>query len=501
MLAINRSGAIPPNKCVTLQSWLYGGIVGAVMAAYYAIFFFPPRLVGVNEPDRFYHLGLSQLMSTEGLLRTLPQVEDLGWGRYFPDKEFLFHALTGAAYWLAGPVGVMLVVPLLGIGIIVCLYAILSRVLSPRRATVLVLAASLLSPVFVFRITLLRPHLLSILFFCLLVGAILRGRALLAAIAAAGFALSYHAFYIPVLAIVVAAAFQWPEETKGARVWRWAILGLACGIVLNPYFPSTLVMSWDIVKIALGIGLPPGLRSGEELQPLSLLEYIGYFGFLPLAVLGAGTLIVIKRLRPAPEIAGFWFLFVLSLLLTLLSMKSSRVAEYAVPSIILLVGYALSLAKQRWWLWLTCVTLVVAQGSTSWTYYTDIWSRPQGGESPWYLEAIALLPPEADGQKVFNCQWVAGSYLLFARPRVRFVDLLEPALLWNASPGKYVARQRLLSGLDESPQRTLRELFKANYVLCGSEALNRQMQADPRHFEPITGSAPMGPLRVYRILD
>lgn len=484
-----------------LPGWIGGVAVATQMAIYYALFYFPPRLVGLNDPDRFYHLGLSRLIAEQGLLRTLPQVEDLGWGLYFPDKEFLFHALTGSAYWLGGPLGVLLVVPLLGIGIMLCLYVPLSRILPPWRAAALISTAALLSPVLIFRLTMLRPHLLAIFFFCLLLAGILRGRAWLAALAAAGFALSYHAFYIPVIVIVIAACFRWPEASGGPRRWQWAIAGLACGIILNPYFPSTLAMSWVHVKIALGIGLPLGLRSGTELQPIGLWEYLDFFSFLPVALIAAAVLAWVKRLRPTPDDAGFWFLFALSAFLVLLSMKSSRATEYAVPSVILLCGYCLALAPRVRWLWMTCLALLVTQGHSSITYYRDIWSLPQQGYSGWYLSAVELLPPQADGQKVFNCEWATGSYLLFARPSVRFVDLLEPALLWQRSPALYVARERLLAGVETDPHRVLRSQFKANYVLCGTQELNSQMEADPEHFRPIPGLQPMGPLRVFQVKD
>lgn len=490
----------PRLQAKPLKQWLWGTATAAVMSLYYLVFYFPPRLTGGNDPDRFYHIGLSQLISIEGFLRTLPQVEDLAWGKYFPDKEFLFHALTGGAYALGGPMGVLLVVPVLGVAIVLCIYFTLSRVWMPWRASAFTLLTVLLGAAFVFRITLLRPHLLAILFFCLLMAAILRGRAWLAAVAAAGFALSYHAFYIPLLVIMIAGAIRWPEDIEDKHCARWAAVGLACGILLNPYFPSTLVMSWSIIKIALGMGVPPGLRSGNELQPLGLLEYIDFFALLPLTLLGASALAYFKGLRLERKHAGFWFLFVLCGLLTLLSLKSARATEYAVPGAILLAGYSLAMAPRSWWFGAACLATIIVQGHSASTYYRDVWSKPQEGYSGWYLAAVSLLPPEADGKKVFNCEWVAGSYILFRRPKVRFVDLLEPALLWQAAPGKYLSRDRLTDGLSLDVYRDLRQGFAADYVICGSSALNQQMQRDAAHFEPIVGSAPMGPLKVFRVL-
>lgn len=484
-----------------LQAWIWGSAVSAIVACYYFVFYFPPRLVGANDPDRFYHLALSAQMASNGILRTLPQAEDIGWGRYFPDKEFLFHALTGTASWLAGPVGVLAVVPLLGIAIALCLYLTLTRVLSPWRAGVLTSMGLLLSPILIFRLTMLRPHLLAIFCFCLLLAAILRGRAWLAALAAAAFALSYHAFYIPVIVVMVAAAIKWPQDKGRFRTWQWAAGGVIVGIILNPYFPSNLLMSWAHVKIALGIGLPAGLRSGNELLPLGFLEYLDYFGFLPTALIGTTVLVFVRKLRMEPQLAGFWFLFALSTLLVLLSFKSSRATEYAAPCVILLAGYGLGLVSQTRGLWLACLLLLLTQGHSAWTYYSDIWGKPQEGYSGWYLAAVNSLPADSTGLKVFNCEWAAGSYLLFARPTIRFVDLLEPAFLWQASPAKYLARERLISGQDPDPRQTLRLQFDADYVLCAIQPLNRQMESQPEQFEPVQPEQPTGPVRVFRILD
>jgi hypothetical protein len=483
------------------RKWRWAGAIAALgaMALYYALFFLPPRLVGANDPDRYYHLGLARLESAQGLLLRLPQVEDLGWGRYFPDKEFLFHAFSAAADWLAGSTGVLLLVPLFGLAIVACLYAGLIRVLHPRPAVVLLLAAILLSPVLLFRLTLLRPHLLAILCFCLLVVAILRRRGLLAAVAAGGFALSYHALYSPLLAIAVAAVLPWPRPDSGLRSWQAALAGLVVGTVLNPYFPSTLVMSWLHVKLALGIGLPPGLVSGTEVQAIGAGEWIGYFGFLPLVLVGAAVLAWRRRLRPSEQHAEFWFLFLLSLALVVLTIKNSRASEYSIPTTILLCGYCLALLPSGRWLAAAIAALLATQGAASWTYYRDCWQRPQGGNAPAYLAAAAVLPAAADGKKVFNCQWEAGAFLVFARPKVRFVDLLEPAFLWQADPRKYVAKQRLIFGLERDPHRVLRETFHADYVLCGTPALNRQMEADRARFRPIPAVEAMMSLRVYEV--
>jgi hypothetical protein len=480
-----------------MSAWAFAAATAAAMALYYFVLYYPPILLGSNDPDRYYHLALSRMMVEHGgLLRVLPQVEDLGWGRYFPDKEFLFHALGGTAYWLAGADGVLAIPPLCGIAVALCLYWVLLRVLSPARAALLVAPVLLTSCAFLFRLSILRPHLLAILCFCLLLAALLRGRPWLAAVATAGFALAYHALYIPVIVLVVSACVRWEDPQRARRCMVFALCGLVVGVIVNPYFPSTLLMTLEHLKIALGVGLPPGLQSGTELQPIRASDFIDWFPLLPIAL--AAALWVRRREAIPGQAAAFRFLCLLAVVLSALCLKSSRAAEYAIPTAVLLLGHALSRLPTRAMV-ATVALVLAAQAHAAWVYYDDSFNRPQGGDSGWYFSAISKLPAEPRGAKVFNCEWATGSYLLLARPDLRFVDLLEPAFLWQVDRPKYVRRQNLEFGADPDPRRTLREVFHADYVVCANKGLVRQMRADPRHFEALPPVEPDEPLQSFRI--
>jgi hypothetical protein len=457
----------------SVWSRVAGGVfVILAMASYYALFFFPPRLLGSTDPDRYYHLGLSRLISHQGLLRTLPQAEDLGWGRYFPDKEFLFHVLTGTADWINGSMGVLLLVPLLGIGIAACLYTEICRVVRPFAAAVLAAAVPLLTVRFLFRLTLLRPHMLAVLFFCLLLLAVLRKRPKLAALAAAGFALSYHAFYIVVLVACVAWLFRRKFGPDGGNCWLWTLAGLVVGIVVNPYFPANIVMSWLHLQLALGINPPPGADTPMEMASHGWKGFLLIYGFVPASLIAAALAMKFRPVGDRPKIAGletagsetagFWFLFVLTLLLTVLAIKSDRAMEYGVPAGILMVGYCARVTGFRWWIPFNLVLLLACQGYVARIFYLENWNAPPKANFDLYAAAISTLPADAAGKKVFNCEWWSGAYLLHERPDVRFVDVLDPAFLWRASPEKYLAQLGLSKGAFPDPHAILRDAFKAD---------------------------------------
>src|SRR5207342_411330 len=179
----------------------------------------------------------------------------------------LFHVLTGGAWALGGARAVLALVPLLGIAIVLCLHAQLGRVLRPLPATLLAIAGPLLTVGFLFRITLLRPHLLAILLFCLLLLALLRERPRLAALACLLFALAYHAFIV--VAVVIAAAWLLRRQPGMPRLaWAWCLGGLCAGVLLNPYFPSNLQIGVLALRIALDLDAVPSFEQGLEVLPL-----------------------------------------------------------------------------------------------------------------------------------------------------------------------------------------------------------------------------------------
>ena len=461
--------------------------VALCSAAYYGLYFLPPRSMGERDPDRYFHLGLSRLMADQGLLRSLPQAEDLGWGKYFPDKEFLFHQLSAGMGRIAGDAGVLSLVPLLGVATLLVLQAELSRRIAPFRAALLVLLAAALTPAFLFRLTLLRPHLLAILLFTLLVVAVVRGRGRLAAMAAALFALSYHAFYV--VALVAAAAWLFRGEGGlGKRTWAWILAGLVVGIIVNPYFPSNLEMSLLHLRLALGEGGVPAAEEGIELRAYSGLKLVLAYGFIPASLLLVASRAWIERIPLGKLPADLRFAAILTLGFWLLGTRSPRAMEYAMPACILMVGYAIRILPWRQWLPACALLLVGLQGYVAQVHYRWYWRENRSHHAE-YAAVISQIPAEAAGRKVFNCEWWAGSFVLHDRPDLRFVALLEPAFLWNADSRKYLALEGLNRGAFDDPRLILKGVFKADYVLCASKPLIRQMESRRADFAALPGTA------------
>jgi len=314
------------------------------MLACYAGLYWSPLQAGASDPDRYYHLALGRMAAENGLLRVLPQVEDLGWGQYFPDKEFLFHVLTELGYRGGRDAGVLAIIPLLGSAIALVLYATLARVLPPWKAALFTLLPIVFSARFLFRLMLLRPHVLAILFFCLLLWAVLGRRRLISCAAVFGFVLAYHAFYVPLIAIVC----SWPlrrtaTHPAGLRL-EWMVLALVAGLLLNPYFPSNLIMALTHIWVAIGTGMPADMRSGIEVMPLTVAQNVAVNGVVRVAPLTLACLLPCYALgiyRGGTDRANYRYLLIVTLVFAALGLKSARAIEYSIPCAILLGGYAL----------------------------------------------------------------------------------------------------------------------------------------------------------------
>lgn len=451
-----------------------------------------------SDTDRFYHLALAKLMHEAGTitLSALPQAEDLGWGQYFPDKEFLFHALTRLAYSLAGDGGVVAVGLLAASGLGVALYLFALGFLPPLPAFLCAFSA-IATQALVFRLLFLRPFVLALLCFALLVFALARRRPWMAAAAAAAFVLTYHAFYLPLAAVGFAFLLA-NLEAKGdraaiRRACGFALAGTLVGLLINPYFPSQIVAGIQHARIpALIQGELKDAGFGLELYPLSAPGFLKFYTF-PLFVL-------LFALRAWPRGYTFRFLFAISAFFTLLAFQTVRAGEYLVPMAgMLFVMVIASLKDQRRAGRLIPAGVAAAQLLTLvYVARTEALAAPDQGLHQQTRAAVAAIPPGP--AKVLNCEWDTAPFLLQARPDLRFTDLLDPTFLYFRDKSLHQLRQKLVRGRSPDPHGITRGIFRADYVLCRDPGLNSRLASDPG-FQQIYPAEGPGEIRLFRVAE
>ena len=456
-----------------------------------------------HDPDRFYHFAIARKTAASGIVRTVPEVVGLGWDKFFADKEFLFHALGGAAYRLAGEAGVVVLVECLAIAFFILVFALLRAHASTPASLTLIAWLMWATPKFMVRTVLVRPHVLAMALFVGLVLAWQKRRPLAAGVCSALFALSYHALYVPMLLLLVGVATAW-REAGARRTALFGGVGLLIGVFGNPYFPANVLLGIQHLAIALGAQPVPDSSLGAELLPLRSDEL--FFAYAPwIAIIAAGWFcfgMVQKRDRPDPGADAFWLLA--ATLFFSLVVKSPRAIEYAAPLVAVLaarlwtqhnewLGQAGTMVRRLW------AAGFVLTASFQLLTLARYWSRPTPPRDDSVARALAALPPAARRPTILNCGWTDGAEILYRRPDARFFDLLDPTFLALASPDTYQLREAFKDGRLLDPLTTLHDLLGADYVLCREPKATMRMQVDPGFVRLYPQDHAGSPLELHRI--
>lgn len=469
-----------------------------IVVALYLTLFYRLEPASSGDPDRYFHLAIAREVASHGIVDKLPQAEDVGWGRGYPNGYFLFSLFTGAAYRLAGASGALGVPPLLAILLLISIYAFACRWVRPGLAAWIVLLG-LLCPDFATRLTVLRPHLLAVLFGTWLTIAAYYRKTFWVALLSALFALTYHAFYVPILLVGAMTAVELALRRRLPAMFWASLVGVGLGIVVNPTFPLHLRMLRVSLGAAFGVAVDASEASAETL-PLTAAALVSAFGFF-LLFLSVGSRDLWRSRSAMREHAAPLGLIAAAFVLWGLCLISARSAEYALPVSLLAIPVLVASHRSRSavtsFLWFLPVILILP---TSAVYLKAVARLPVFLER----EALARIPASAAGKKIFNCDWQSGAYILHDRPDLRFVDLLDAHYLATEKPAAHAARLALKSGGTSYAYGVIRYLFGSDYVLCRHPSLISQFESDP-HFRrlfpdhPVTQTSP-GPY-VYELAE
>ncbi|MDX2013198.1 MAG: hypothetical protein SFW67_23585 [Myxococcaceae bacterium] len=407
------------------------------------------------DPDRHFHFAVARAWATTGLAKTLPAVEGIGWHQEYVDKEFLFHVVTWLGWEAGERTGVVVASGLLGALVVALLYALSRRALPPLPAG-LVVAAAVSCPMFLYRLALVRPHLLAIATTLLLLWAVLRRSWPWTLVAGALFALAYHALYVPLAVLGLAAVLL------GRPAWRAVtagIAGLALGTVANPFFPATLETTWMTLSIAAS--KPEGNTFGGELFPITFEELRTLY-VVP-AVMALASVALLARGRHVAGLRERAVPVALAVLFWALTLRTARASEYAIPFTAVAFATVAAREQVRW----VVVALVAGLAVNA----PLLWRSSRETQLDRYtkriVDAVQALPPEAAGKKVLNCSFTEGEVVLDLRPDVRVVDVLDPTYLERFDRERHLARLRLIDGTAVDVRSLVVDTFGADYVICG----------------------------------
>jgi hypothetical protein len=419
------------------------------------------------DPDRHFHFAVARAWATTGLAKTLPAVEGIGWHQQYVDKEFLFHVVTWLGWEAAERTGVVVACGLLGALVVLLLYGLSRRALSPPLSALVVLAAAG-CPMFLYRLALVRPHLLAIAATLVVLWGLLRRSAPTTFLGAVVFALAYHALYVPLAVLGLGALLL------GTSSWRAVgagVAGLALGTVVNPFFPATLETTWMTLTIAAS--KPEGNTFGGELFPITFEELRTLYVVPVVMALAAVGLLVARRAQPG--LTERAFPVALAVLFWALTLRTARASEYAIP----LTAVAFSVVAAREaprWLALALGVGVLVNGPLLWRSSRE---TQLDRYTKHIADAVRALPPEAAGKKVLNCSFTEGEVAIDLRPDVRVVDVLDPTYLERFDRPRHLARLSLIDGSAADLRALVVDTFSADYVICGYLPARQRLDDSP----------------------
>ncbi len=460
--------------------WMALGVVVLV----HTFFWLKLQSLHRSDPDTFTYLALARETALKGPLTKLPQVEDLGWGKSFADKNLVFNVVNGLFYQVGGERGVLFSLYLMSLGVVVALLFGVARFL-PAHWAAFVVTATYLNASFVIRLFLLRPHVWAMACFVALLVSLLYRAPRMALIFAALFGWGYPMYTLP-LGLLVAAAIFFNYQYNNPLMKKaclFGLVGLVVSMICHPGFPANLGWSHTISDVAVN-GMAVGTQNLpiENTPPRADVFFKRFFVFF-MFLLSAFAL---EAYLPRPwkseeKRMEYFFLAIISIGLWSLAFFQPRAAEYAIPCTIMFIGFALS----RW------IELVPNPRHLAAAFAFAMFAGNIHSIVDFYAKgakfsldpavpigAIDSLPKEAGGKKVFNCEWEAGAFLLYRRPDVRFVDILDPTFLERANPN-LAAQRRLLFDGKLLPYPVIHEQFGADYVICREPELIARLDQDP----------------------
>jgi hypothetical protein len=415
------------------------------------------------DSDAPYHAVVGQLMQKHGMLKAFPWTPFSWLSDNYADKELLFHVLFVPFSGLGWITAVRIVGTLSGATILLSLFLILRAegVRSPGLWALMPLSCSIL---FIFRFSLVRPHLLSIALALVVLWAACQGRVVVLAVASAIYPIAYVAFWqIPCLLLfAVGAAHFLSDRRVQWKPFAAVACGIAVGVALHPNTGNLLHLNWihmtHILFKRIVWGTQPGIDLGYEINPYPVAGWVQGLLFSVVMTIVATGYAWRNRQK---EIISLAFSFA-ALGFSFLTMTTARFAEYFVPFSVAAMALASRPITQRF---LPHAILGISILYTLWVGFPTLLDMKEQPNLMPQRIAIALQEKIPPGSQVFTTDWHHTGLLMLTLPERRFIVALDPTLFYLKDSELYRLWYSLTHDTPAGPAEIIRQRFRSRYVL------------------------------------
>jgi len=474
---------------VDMRTLATGIGVWAAGAALLAIIqFATPALVGV---DGYYHLRAAQLIRTAGWLPPFPwlPLTILSPAEYY-DHHFLYHLLLAlfargdpsaggaAALALTGKVATVFFASLASLAVWVGLRR------HVRWAAFWTLGLFALSEGFLYRMSMPRAQAASLLI--LVIGFFLLAERRDGWLLPLGFVYVWLYDAFPLLLLLAASRVAADLIIQGrleARPILYASIGIALGLLVNPYFPRDVIFVAQHLLPKFGA---PGIPVGNEWYPYDTWTLATNSG-LAFAALGAAVFALGKRNGRLDRAAVMALL--LAFAFGLLFLKARRFAEYFPPFSLM----ALALSASPWLSQrgearpslqrrIPVLLVAILALPLAWTTWHARQTVADSAPLERYESAATWLARHSQpGDLVFQTDWDDFPRLFFYNTTNVYTVGLDPTYLQLADAALYDEWVAITRGQTEAPAGTIESRFGARFVFSDLEhkAFLEQADVDP----------------------
>jgi asparagine N-glycosylation enzyme membrane subunit Stt3 len=447
--------------------------------------------------DGYYHIRLSQLMWQSLHHGDFPPT--FTWlplttlnPRQYADQHFLFHILLIPFTWFGDlTTSTKVAVVLFSTLAVVACYGLLLRHHVPYARLWLV-ALTACSADFFFRLNMTRASSLSIIYMAVAIGLLFERRYVWLAPLGFLYAWTYNLFvFLGIITLIWIAVVWWVHRQIEWRALLWACVGMAAGLVINPYFPHDVTLLFEHIfakgghsSIAAGTewySVPSWMLVKRSVVAFAAMV-IGYIGVGYLLGLGPDQ----RRHRERPL-----FFLVFSTFLLLITVRSSRFTEYWPPFAVLFAAFtvgALWEARRRAvWpseggvpsprpgprqaLALTAASAALATAMVYNLYVARsvIATVEEKKARDHYAEGMHWVQQHIPlGAMIYNLNWDDFPKLFYYDTSHAYVAGLDPVYFADKNPELSRLYERIRAGLEADPAPLIRDRFGASYVVVGN---------------------------------
>ncbi|MFY9572372.1 MAG: hypothetical protein WAV20_13310 [Blastocatellia bacterium] len=349
---------------------------------------------------------------------------------------------------------------------------------------------------FLYRMSMTRAPALSLVLLGVGTYLILKRKHVWVALLSFVFVWSYSLFP---LMLAFSLAYAIAAYLSDRRIDLWSALastiGIAAGLVINPYFPKNLELFRAHLIMKSGGTYPVDV--GIEWYPYETWIFLGtsvvafVIYFLALAAF--------EYRERERDLKPLFFLIVSAILLVM-AFKSRRFIEYWPPFAIVFAAFTISPRLERVnFAWLAgtrdrviaslaaavvTMSAILWMGGCLWQARQDVKSEPDPfayrGASEWIA---ANTPP---GSMIFNTDWDDFPFLFYYNPANTYIVGLDPTYLYDRDAELWKLYASITLGNEDDPAPLIRNRFGAEYVFTDNEHPDfMQVAEDSGDFEKV----------------